>query len=208
MKREIRSTVGNVELRDDGENGQTITGYAAVYHRSGDPSTEYELWQGARERIMPGAFDEAVKADDVRALFNHDPSMVLGRNKAGTLRLSVDNVGLRYEVTPANTSVYKDVVEFLKRGDVDGSSFQFRTIEDNWKREGGMEIRELRKVQLFDVGPVSFPAYEGASSGVRSAEDAADAKRSREEWQASLQAEREACDKRLREIRLKELADF
>ena len=71
-----------------------------------------------------------------------------------------------------------------------------------------MEIRELRKVQLFDVGPVVFPAYEGASSGVRSDEDAQDAKRSRDEWQASVKAEREACDKRLREIRLKDLADF
>lgn len=208
MKREIRSTVGNVELREDGDSGPVITGYAAVYHRSGDPSTEYELWQGARERIMPGAFDEAIKKDDVRALFNHDPSMVLGRNKAGTLRLSVDDIGLRYEVTPANTSIYKDVVELLKRGDVDGSSFQFRTIEDKWTREGNSEIRELRKVQLFDVGPVSFPAYEGASSGVRSDEDAQDAKRSRDEWQASVKAEREACDKRLREIRLKDLADF
>lgn len=157
---------------------------------------------------MPGAFDEAIKKDDVRALFNHDPSAVLGRNKAGTLRLSVDDVGLRYEVTPANTSIYKDVVEHLKRGDVDGSSFQFRTIEDKWTREGNSEIRELRKVQLFDVGPVSFPAYEGASSGVRSDEDAQDAKRSRDEWQASVKAERDACDKRLREIRLKDLADF
>ena len=207
MKRETRSTVGNVELRDDGENGQTITGYAAVFHRPGDARTEYELWQGARERIIPGAFDDALKSDDVRALFNHDPSAVLGRKKAGTLRLSVDDIGLRYEVTPANTSTYKDVVELLKRGDVDGSSFQFRTIEDKWKREGNSDIRELRKVQLLDVGPVSFPAYDGASSGVRSDEDAQDAKRSRDEWQANVLAEREQLDRRLREIRLKELAD-
>jgi len=146
----------------------TIHGYAAIFYRAGDRSTQYQLWPGAVERIMPTAFNEALKrGDDVRALFNHDPNLVLGRTKAETLGLAVDQIGLRYEITPIDTSVYRDLVRRLQRGDVDGSSFSFAVEAEEWRVEGDLEIRELHGVKLFDVGPVTFPAYQATSSGVR-----------------------------------------
>lgn len=157
-----------------------IVGYASVFFRADDPGTEYELWPadqwGPRvvERIMPTAFDRAAKEDDVRALFNHDTNVVLGRSGAGTLRLSVDSVGLRYEIDPPDTQAARDLIQSLRRGDVSGSSFGFlprNTAHREIKAEGdkpGLIVLERHDVQLFDVGPVTFPAYEGSTSGVRS----------------------------------------
>ena len=88
-----------VELRED-ENKKPagITGYAAVFY-DGTPNTEYELCDGLRERIMPGAFDRAMsEGHDVRGLFNHDANMLLGRTTSGTCRLSVDSRGLKYDI--------------------------------------------------------------------------------------------------------------
>lgn len=159
-----------------------ITGYAAVFFREGDPSTEFEMWPadnyGPRvvERIMPTAFNRAMAEDDVRGLFNHDSAVVLGRSGAGTLRLSVDAVGLRYEIDPPDTQAARDLIQSLRRGDISGSSFAF-VPRDTSRREvaatadkPGEYIIERNDVQLFDVGPVTFPAYAGASSGVRSAD--------------------------------------
>jgi HK97 family phage prohead protease len=205
MKIDRRSTAAPVELRENQDGAPTIRGYAAKFYRSSDPGTEYELWKGARERIMPGAFDKAIQGDDVRGLFNHDPNMLLGRSKAGTLKLEVDEVGLRYEIQPADTSVYKDVVEYLRRGDVDGSSFQFSVPQggEEWRMEGGSEIRELREVKLYDVGPVTFPAYKSATSGVRSMEDCDEAKERRDDWRKEMEKERELLDRQLCEIYLR-----
>jgi HK97 family phage prohead protease len=205
MKIDRRSTAAPVELRENRDGAPTIRGYAAKFYRASDLGTEYELWKGARERIMPGAFDKALKGDDVRGLFNHDPNMLLGRSKAGTLKLEVDEVGLRYEIQPADTSVYKDVVEYLRRGDVDGSSFQFSVPQggEEWRMEGGSEIRELREVKLFDVGPVVFPAYSAATSGVRSMEDCDEAKERRDDWRKEMEKERELLDRQLCEIYLR-----
>lgn len=205
MKRETRNVAGDVELREvEGGGGMRIVGYAAKFYRNSDPGTEYELWRGAKERIMPGAFDDAVAGDDVRALFNHDSSMILGRSKSGTLRLSVDEVGLRYEVEPADTSVYRDVAQHLSRGDVDGSSFQFSIPSDGerWSNENGVEVRQITKVKLYDVGPVTFPAYASATSGLRS-EDLDQARQRRDEWAA--EQEQAAREKQQREQRLAEV---
>lgn len=140
-----------------------IEGYASVFY-DGTPDTEYQLWDGAVERIMPGAFDRALKQDDPVALFNHDPSQLLGRKSAGTLRLSVDEKGLRYEIPPADTTVFRDVLEMQARGDLKGSSFGFWVKADQRRKEDGVEIREITEVELLDVGPVTFPAYEGTNS--------------------------------------------
>ena len=90
----------------------TIRGYAAVFFRANDSNTEFPLWRNAVERVMVGAFDASLRRG-FRALYNHSPDHLLGRTKAGTLKLTVDNVGLRYEVEPADTQVYRDVVEML-----------------------------------------------------------------------------------------------
>ena len=157
------------ELRNADDDQKTITGYAAVYHRADDDGTEYSLGAGIVEHIMPGAFDDAIGRDDVRALFNHDPDHVLGRNKAGTLRLTADARGLRYEVDMPDTQLARDLRESIRRGDISGSSFAF-TIPDGgqeWREDGDRVIREIRAVTLHDVGPVTYPAYESSTTHAR-----------------------------------------
>ena len=165
-----------LETRADGR--PVITGYAAVYHRADDPGTEFTLYEDASfrlvERIAPGAFDRAVADDDVRALFNHDADHVLGRTRAGTLRLSVDERGLRYEIDPPDTQTARDVVEMLRRGDVSGSSFAFNIrAEQIDKSDKAVWVRTLTDLSLFDVGPVTYPAYKGTEAGVRSGDSPA-----------------------------------
>lgn len=194
-----------VELRAEGdEEMPVIEGYAAVYY-DGTPETEYELWDGAVERIMPGSFDRAIsEGHDVRALFNHDPSLLLGRTASGTLKLSVDDKGLKYEVTPGNTTAARDTVEHLKRGDMTGSSFAFRPTSHTWRDEGELEILEINDVDLFDVGPVTYPAYTGASSGLRSEDEIAEARKSHEKWKSEATDDGAELRKRkLRQIALR-----
>lgn len=173
MEKRTISCPGQVRLERRSDGIERIVGVASVFY-DGSPRTEFPLWRGAVERIMPTAFDRAVKEDDVRALFNHDPSKILGRTKSGTLTLRVESDGLHYETEPADTSLYTDVREMLGRGDVDGSSFAFTISEggEEWTidEERGLDIREIRDVKLYDVGPVTYPAYEAASSGVRASE--------------------------------------
>jgi HK97 family phage prohead protease len=150
---EVRVTKDNTELRAvDGPQGPQITGYAAVFN------SESEDLGGFRETIEAGAFrNSIVTGADVRALVNHDPSQVLGRSKAGTLRLAEDQHGLRYEIDLPDTTAARDVRESIKRGDISGSSFAFTVPEGGDRWEGNS--RTLTKVELFDVGPVTFPAY-------------------------------------------------
>jgi HK97 family phage prohead protease len=190
MKIERRYTTGanrvGIEKRADGK--PKIVGYASVFHRADDPGTEYWLWPGEIvERIMPTAFDRAAKEDDVRGLFNHDPNIVLGRNKAGTLRLSVDAVGLRYEIDPPDWAGPQ--VESIGRKDVTGSSFGFSpqdtTFREEVRGDKTVTIIERNAVQLWDVSPVTYPAYESASVGLRSAAfDPEAVRREVEAWRA------------------------
>lgn len=154
-----------------------ITGVAAVFYNPADSGTEYVLWDDpcfgrCVERIMPGAFDDAMnRPDDVRGLFNHDANRVLGRTKSGTMRLWVSATGLEYEIEPADTDTGEEVCTLLDRGDVDGSSFAFMVDEERWtdvKDETGKwnTTREILKVTIYDVGPVTFPAYTSTAVGV------------------------------------------
>lgn len=154
------------ELRVAGEGvKRTIVGHAAVYDQ------EAEIGRWFREVIRRGAFESALKGgDDVRALFNHDPNLVLGRGRAGTLRLAEDGTGLRVEIDPPDTQVARDLVASIARGDVSQMSFAFRTIEDRWtysEEPGKPDFREILKVELFDVSPVTFPAYTTTDVGLR-----------------------------------------
>ena len=164
MKNERRSfTIEGLELRDNEGKNPTIVGHAAVFG-----SISKDLG-GFREIIAPGAFD-GHEDMDVRALFNHDPNMVLGRNTAGTLRLREDAKGLHVEIDPPDTSFAKDLLVSMRRGDIDQMSFGFRTISDKWETKDGEDLRTLEKVELFDVSPVVFPAYEDTDVAVRSLE--------------------------------------
>lgn len=172
-------------MREDG--GKTlISGYASVFYNASNPDTQYQLWDDVYERVMPGAFDRALAGgQDVRGLFNHDSNYVLGRSTAGTMRLVVDEIGLRYDIDPPDTQAGRDVVESLKRGDITGSSFAFLIPHggQRWiEAEGGVDVREITDVDLFDVGPVTFPAYRATTAGLR-AEDVSQLLRAEyDEW--------------------------
>lgn len=153
--------LGTVEIRsDDGEN--RISGYAAKFN------TLSENLGGFREQINTGAFDN-VLTNDVRALFNHNPSLILGRTTAGTLTLETDTSGLRYHIDPPDTQAARDLMKSIERGDVTQSSFAFRVDDDDWQEdEDGRLIRTIKTYKrLYDISPVTYPAYPDTSVAMR-----------------------------------------
>lgn len=156
-----------VETRAEEGSKPKIVGHAAVFNTlSGDLG-------GFREQIAPGAFTRAIQEDDVRALFNHDPNIILGRNKSGTLQLSEDEKGLRIELDPPDTQAARDLMVLMERGDVTQMSFAFsvRANGQNWGEDGeGRAIRTLTDLRLYDVSPVVYPAYPETDVALRSFE--------------------------------------
>lgn len=161
MEKEYRVFPLELRVSDDKKK---IRGYAAVFNQWS------EDLGGFREKIRPGAFSKTIKEADVRALFNHDPNYVLGRNKAGTLRLTEDDKGLEIEVDPPETQWARDLLISIDRGDINQMSFGFSTVKDEWGGDKGEATRELVEVKLFDVSPVTYPAYPQTVVGVRSVE--------------------------------------
>lgn len=164
IERRYLSQKFQVKKRADG--GAMITGYPALF---GVLSVNLG---GFREKIERGAFANTIKTDDIRSLLNHDPNLILGRNKAGTARFAEDEVGLALEVDVPDTQAARDLVISLERGDIDQGSFGFRVNPkgDRWEEdpETGTVIRTLLDVKLYDAGPVTFPAYPQTSVGLRS----------------------------------------
>ncbi len=151
-------------LRHEGDGMPVIAGYAAVFD-----SLSEDLG-GFRERIKVGAFTRSLREGaDVRALVDHDPSKILGRNLAGTLRIKPNAKGLFVEIDAPDTSIGRDIQKSIKRGDVNGMSFAFMTRSDEWHMEDGTAIRELLDVDLHDVSVVTYPAYPATDVAVRSA---------------------------------------
>jgi len=167
-----RVSHGELAITRNADGAPTgISGYAAVFFREGEPGTEYEMgWANVVERIDRHAFDRAIlERHDVRALYNHNENFILGRTSSGTLKLSVDDIGLRYDVDIPDTTWGRDVMESIRRGDLTGSSFSFFIRSELWEeRDGKPDLATIKDLDLFDVGPVTFPAYEGTSTGVRS----------------------------------------
>lgn len=160
--REVRSfPLAELRVIDDGGKPK-IQGYAAVFN------SKSEDLGGFREIVKPGAFKKTILESDIRALFNHDPNYVLGRKKSGTLALEEDEHGLKISVDPPDTGWARDLVTSVRRGDVDQMSFGFRTIKDEWENADSKEkLRSLVEVQLYDISPVTFPAYPETSVAVR-----------------------------------------
>lgn len=156
MKRELR--ISDLELRSEGS--RQISGYAAKFN-----SWSQDLG-GFREKINPGAFKRSISSGDVVALFNHNPAALLGRTTSGTLDLREDEVGLYFQVNLPATELGREVHELVRRRDLNGCSFSFSTREDKWSKDGNE--RTLMDVDLFDVGPVTFPAYQSTSVSARS----------------------------------------
>ena len=148
------------------EESRMISGYAAVF------DSDSEDFGGFTERIERGAFAEAIKVSDVRALFNHDNNMILARTASGTLRIYEDERGLKYEFEAPHTTAGNDVLQMIKRGDINQSSFGFTVEQDSWAKRDGTTYRTINKVKrLYDVSPVTFPAYPEASVAVRKLEE-------------------------------------
>jgi len=149
---------------DDDDANSVIEGSAALFNKRTDLG-----WM--EEEILPGAFDDVLK-DDVRCLFNHNPNFVLARSVEGkgTLELIVDTEGLKYRYTTPNRSYAKDLEDAIATGDVSQSSFAFRVKESIWiEREGEKDLRQIKKVErLYDVAPVTYPAYQDTSVAKRS----------------------------------------
>ena len=170
-QKELRFTPNRrpkLETRADGK--RILTGYAAVFYRADDPGTEYELYPGLCERIAPGAFTRALQEkQDVVCRVDHEEP--IGRSTSGTLKLREDSVGLYYECELPDTQCGRDSATLIERGDITGSSFMFRAKITEWTDEGDCQIRLVKDCDLFDVGPVVFPAYTSTSAGIRSSHE-------------------------------------
>lgn len=166
-RRAFTMDVCKIETRSP--NGQPkIIGHAAVFNQLSDNLG------GFRELIKPGAFANALKEDDVRALFNHNPDFILGRSAAGTLSMQEDQLGLAIEISPPDTHTANDVVKSIQRGDINQMSFGFRVRAggEQWTEdENGDVIRTLTDLKLFDVSPVTFQAYPQTDVATRSLTD-------------------------------------
>ena len=138
-----------------------VSGYAAVFN------SESEDLGGFIEIIKPGAFSDVLD-NDVRALWNHDQNYLLARTTSGTLKISEDARGLYYEFDAPNTTYGNDLLELLRRGDVTQSSFGFAIKKDEWVSRNGLTYRYIHSVsRLFDVSPVTYPAYPAATSQIK-----------------------------------------
>lgn len=149
------------EIRARADGGVMVEGHAAVFN------SYSEDLGGFVEQVAPSAFNKTIKEADVRALINHDPMHVLGRTVSGTLRLSVDQSGLYYEIDMPHTQPARDLQESMTRGDITQSSFGFRAISDEWSTTSqGYPLRTLTEVSLHngDVSPVTYPAYPETDS--------------------------------------------
>lgn len=153
-ERQTRSVVSDLKTRSE-QDDMVIEGYFAVFNK---PT---ELWRGAYEEIDPMAFNNTL-GNDIRALINHDTSLVLGRNKANTLELKADSHGLwgRIKVNPNDTDAV-NLYERVKRGDVDQCSFGFNILnEETDYRDDGTVKWTIKEIDLHEVSVCTFPAYE------------------------------------------------
>ena len=156
------ATICDLEVRAEGDKPATILGHAALFN------TRSVFLHGFRETIQPGAFTGSL-AGDIRALWQHDTARVLGRTKAGTLRLWEDDQGLAFELNPPDTQDGRDAVTLIERGDVDQMSFGFNVPPggDSWAEdEDGIPLRKLNTVNLMEISPVTWAAYPDTGVGV------------------------------------------
>lgn len=163
-KRQVRSIPTNFETREDGEN-LSIEGYFAVYN------SNYEIAPGMSESIAPGAFSKTLSGD-IRALINHDTTLVLGRTKASTLQLRDDAHGLWGHIDINRNDVdAMNLYERVKRGDVDQCSIGFSLrSQDTDILENGDIHWTITDLDLWEVSCCTFPAYESTNISARSAE--------------------------------------
>lgn len=160
----------------DATDGRVIRGYGSVY---GQPTTIEGFFDEWDEEVAPGAWTKTIaESKRIVSTFNHEPNLLLGSTDAGTLKLSEDKNGLIYEIDVPDTSVGNDVWTLVDRGDVHGSSVWFRVTRQEWQyktKQNGLERdkRTILEAQLFEVGPVVFPAFDTTTADTASAQMAA-----------------------------------
>lgn len=193
----------NLEHRAEGEGeGRRITGYAAVFDKWGNPLYWF------REKIDARAF-EGCNFDDCILCFNHDADKIMARTSSGTLKLEVDSVGLKFSAELPNTTVGNDVLELVRRGDINKCSFAFHVAEDSWlyaNEDNGLKLSERTILKIdycFDVSPVVRPSYNDTTVDARALEErkAAYLGAADDETQAKAAAEAES-QTRARELEL------
>lgn len=199
---ERRVMFAPVEFRESAQGGKLV-GHGSVF------DTETVIAGRFREKVAPGAFTRAVAEDDIRVLYNHDPNFVLGRQSAGTATIAEDANGLRYEVdVNPDDPMAVGVAARVKRRDVTGSSFSFDIEHDDdeeWVKpdtRNGLPLRIIKRARVFDVGPVTFPAYEQAEVSARSkakADEITKAEQKAAEAAEKLQA-RQALDEMIAQL--------
>lgn len=164
--KEVRSiTVSNLEIRT--EDGKTVlAGYAARFNTLSDG-----MW--FIEKIAPGAFAKTLgENNSIKALWNHNTDFPIASTDSGTLKLSEDDLGLRFEMSPINTSIGNDATEAVRSGVVKGVSFGFITKQDSWDwTDEENPTRTLIEVELLEISPTPFPAYAATSISARSTEN-------------------------------------
>lgn len=162
-EKEIRqiNTSAKVEVREDGTMG-SIYGYPIVYNKDSED-------MGFIERIAPGAAKKALERSDIRGLKNHDPSLIFGRQGVN-LTFTEDKNGLRYDATPLDTRNYREIAEEVRTGLLTGQSFGFTVLADEWTDlDTDHPKRTITEIgELFDVGPVTYPAYQDTTVALRS----------------------------------------
>ena len=180
-KREVRPMMTEFITRDDGEM-PTIEGYFSVF------GSIYEIAPGMTEEVAPGAFSRSLAGGDIRALTNHDTTLVLGRTKAHTLELREDQHGLWGKITiNPNDRDAMNLYERVKRGDVDQCSFGFEIVNQETDfREDGSVHWTIRDVNLYEVSACTFPAYRETNIAARSEERETMRKREVEAWKVKM----------------------
>lgn len=139
-----------------------ISGYAAKFNVTSAPIGGLFV-----EKIAPGAFRKNLPGADIRLLVNHDPGQLLARTKSGTLKVTEDEVGLRFDGTLPDTALARDVITQINRGDLDSMSFGFRNAKDTWADGKDFPVRTLTEATVFDISVVTFPAYDKTEVGLR-----------------------------------------
>lgn len=174
--RQVRAIPSTFTVREDGED-LTIEGYFAVFN------SNYEIWDGASESFAPGAFGNSI-SNDIRALINHDTTLVLGRVKNHTLELREDDHGIWGKVTiNPNDRAAVDLYNRVKRGDVDGCSVGFDILEEvTENRSDGSIHWTITRAELYEVSACTFPAYEETNISARAKQYSDIQKRKAEAW--------------------------
>lgn len=180
MSRQVRSVPTQFTTREDGD-GLAIEGYFSVFN------SIYEIAPGMTESVAPGAFSNTISGD-IRALINHDTTLVLGRTKANTLQLKEDSHGLWGHIDiNRNDADAMNLYERVKRGDVDGCSFGFEIrSQDTDIHEDGSIHWTIKDVDLFEVSCCTFPAYEETNISARSKERSDIEERRNQAWREKM----------------------